>query len=200
MDFTGYITKNSCTQNFYKMNTLQEVYEKYKVDSDSGGGDKGTVHDYIGIYSDYIDKNNCKSLLEIGVHKGYSIKMWEEYLSESKIVGVDIDLSQSQFSFDRARLIQCDATSEDLLDLIEGETFDVIIDDGSHKLQHQIKSFELLFPTLNKGGHYFIEDIISGNDEKSLLNYLDICKIKYKLFRPIEVSGRYDDVIIVVFK
>tara|TARA_R110001606_G_scaffold389515_1_gene555687 strand:- start:1580 stop:2128 length:549 start_codon:yes stop_codon:yes gene_type:complete len=182
------------------MSMLQEVYKKYKVDSDSGGGDKGTVHDYIGIYSDYIDKNNCESLLEIGVHKGHSIKMWEEYLPESKIVGVDIDLSQSQFSFDRARLIECDAAGEDLLNLIKGETFDVIIDDGSHKLHHQIKSFELLFPVLNKGGLYFIEDIISGNNEELLLNYLDSCKVKYKLFRPIEVSGRYDDVILVVFK
>jgi 23S rRNA U2552 (ribose-2'-O)-methylase RlmE/FtsJ len=182
------------------MNSLEEVYEKYKVDSDSGGGDKGTVHDYIRIYSDYINKNNCERLLEIGVHKGYSIKMWEEYLSESEIVGVDINLSQCQFSFDRARLIQCDATSKDLLDIIKGETFDVIIDDGSHKLQHQIKSFELLLPVLNKGGRYFIEDIISGNGEKSLLNYLDSCKVKYKLFRPIETSGRYDDIIIVIFK
>jgi 23S rRNA U2552 (ribose-2'-O)-methylase RlmE/FtsJ len=182
------------------MKTLQEVYEKYRVNSDSGGGDKGTLHDYIGIYSDHINKNNCKTLLEIGVHKGYSIKMWEEYLPESKIVGVDIDLSQCQFSFNKAKLIECDATSEEFLDLINGETFDVIIDDGSHKLHHQINSFELLFPVLNKGGCYFIEDIISGDNEKLLLDHLNNSGVKYKLFRPIEKSGRYDDIIVAVFK
>ena len=31
---------------------------------------------------------------------------------------------------------------------------DIIIDDGSHLNKHQVKSFELLFPYLNKGGYY----------------------------------------------
>ena len=36
---------------------------------------------------------------------------------------------------------------------------DVVIDDGSHISQHVIKSFEILYPMLNPGGLYFIEDL-----------------------------------------
>ena len=36
--------------------------------------------------------------------------------------------------------------------------FDIIIDDGSHFNNHQIKTFEHLFKFLNFGGYYVIED------------------------------------------
>ena len=35
----------------------------------------------------------------------------------------------------------------------------LIIDDGSHELEHQITSREVLFERVNKGGLYIIEDI-----------------------------------------
>jgi cephalosporin hydroxylase len=179
---------------------LQKVYDKYKVHTDTGYGDKGTVHDYINIYSGYIDKSSCKVLLEVGVNKGHSIKMWEEYLPASEIIGVDINLSRCEFSFQNAKLIECDATSENLLNYVKNKTFDIIIDDGSHILEHQIKTFELLFPLLNKGGYYFIEDVISGNNERVLLSFLKSQNVEYKIFRPIEKTGRYDDILILIYK
>jgi cephalosporin hydroxylase len=182
------------------MKTLQDIYNNYKVDADTGVGDKGTTHDYIGIYSDYINQNNCKSLLEIGVANGHSIKMWEEYLPESKIIGVDIDISVVNFKFDKAELIEVDAASEDVLGKLGKETFDVIIDDGSHKIAHQIKSLELLYPKLNTGGYYFIEDIVYGDNEKKLILFLEDNGFKYKIFKPIEKSMRYDDIIVVISK
>lgn len=36
---------------------------------------------------------------------------------------------------------------------------DIIIDDGSHINEHVIKSFSILFPLLNMGGIYAIEDL-----------------------------------------
>jgi SAM-dependent methyltransferase len=182
------------------MSILQKTYDKYKGNPDSGGGDKGTIHDYIKIYSQYITENSCKSLLEIGVYKGHSIKMWEEYLPECDIVGVDVDLSLIEFTFDKAQLIQFDATSKDFLKNIPNKYFDVIIDDGSHKLEDQIKTFQILFPILNKGGHFFIEDVVSGSNEKSLIEFFDKLSVTYKVFRPIEESTRYDDIIFLITK
>jgi demethylmacrocin O-methyltransferase len=37
-------------------------------------------------------------------------------------------------------------------------TFDLIVDDGSHINEHVIKTFEILFPKLKKGGIYVVED------------------------------------------
>ncbi len=40
------------------------------------------------------------------------------------------------------------------------DSFDIIIDDGSHMNRDVIKSFELLFPLLNDNGIYIVEDTI----------------------------------------
>ena len=36
---------------------------------------------------------------------------------------------------------------------------DIIIDDGSHLNEHVIRTFEILFPLLNEGGIYAVEDL-----------------------------------------
>jgi hypothetical protein len=36
---------------------------------------------------------------------------------------------------------------------------DIVIDDGSHKSSDVINTLNLLFPHLNEGGHYIIEDL-----------------------------------------
>ena len=43
-----------------------------------------------------------------------------------------------------------------------GGDFDIIIDDGSHIVAHQIISFKTLFPYLKSGGIYVIEDLFSS--------------------------------------
>ena len=60
--------------------------------------------------------------------------------------------------------------------------FDIIIDDGSHYVEHQLFSFKLLFKHLNNNGIYIIEDVhtsykksFGGNtnisDENHLVNF-----------------------------
>ncbi len=46
-----------------------------------------------------------------------------------------------------------------VLDLTSEQGVDIIIDDGSHMNEHMIKSFKILFPLLNQGGYYAIEDM-----------------------------------------
>ena len=40
-----------------------------------------------------------------------------------------------------------------------GGDFDIILDDGGHKMDQQITSFRVLFPILKSGGVYIIEDL-----------------------------------------
>lgn len=44
--------------------------------------------------------------------------------------------------------------------------FDFILDDGSHRLEDQVKSFMLLYNYLEVGGIYLIEDVLSFNIDK----------------------------------
>jgi hypothetical protein len=37
-----------------------------------------------------------------------------------------------------------------------------VIEDGGHTMRQQITSFEVLFPFLNPGGIYFLEDLLTS--------------------------------------
>ena len=42
--------------------------------------------------------------------------------------------------------------------------FDMILDDGQHFIDHQLKSFDILFKNVKPGGYYIIEDISHIDD------------------------------------
>ena len=49
-------------------------------------------HEYIHLYEKYLDNFRHKeiNILEIGIDKGYSLKMWREYFTKAKICAIDI--------------------------------------------------------------------------------------------------------------
>lgn len=56
--------------------------------------DKASQHDYIPLYDKFLApyRNKNVKIVEIGIKKGGSMKMWREYFSqESMIYGIDID-------------------------------------------------------------------------------------------------------------
>jgi hypothetical protein len=125
-------------------------------------------------------------LLEIGVYRGASLRVWRKYFHpESTIVGADIDSSCAQFDSPNENIHVRIGEQQDrrFLDKIIKEfgPFDLIIDDGSHVTSHMIASFNALFDEgLNYGGIYFVEDLHtnywdSHRDEKK--SFIDLTKI-----------------------
>lgn len=118
---------------------------------------------YFEIYHEYFRKYRKRSIrmLEIGVYKGGSLQMWKNYFgNESVIVGIDIDESCKQYEENNIHVC---IGSQDNVDFLKEVCekygpFDIILDDGSHQVKHQIDSFETLFPLLNYGGIYLCED------------------------------------------
>lgn len=96
-------------------------------------------------------------LLEMGVQKGHSIKMWAKWLPNAEIVGLDIELNTVEIAEKNVKLVQGNQADLRLLETL-GE-FDVIIDDASHRTADQVKSFQFLIHKLHSGGLYFIEDV-----------------------------------------
>ena len=64
----------------------------------------------------------------------------------------------------RIKTFKGSQTDEKLLTRINEEVggFNIIIDDGSHFNEHVITSFQILFPLLNMGGIYVIEDLCTS--------------------------------------
>ena len=58
------------------MQSLKEIYKKYSVIGDTGGGDKGTTHSYIEHYEKLLEPyRKSSNFLEIGMWEGSSLKM-----------------------------------------------------------------------------------------------------------------------------
>jgi hypothetical protein len=104
---------------------------------------------------------HVRSVLEIGVETDRSIRMWEEFFPNATIHGMDINPKCKAFEGGRRKIHIGDQGDAGLLKAIAAEAggFDIIIDDGSHFVEHQVRTFELLFPTLSDHGIYVIEDL-----------------------------------------
>ena len=124
-------------------------------------------HHYFDIYTRYFERFRDRpiTMLEIGVFRGGSLRMWKEYFhSDSTIVGIDVDQScQAHEIAGRNVFVRIGSQADPaFLAKVNGEfgPFDIILDDGSHKTHHQITSFGALFrPALKDGGCYMVEDV-----------------------------------------
>lgn len=178
------------------MPALAEVYPAYS--HPAGWGDKGTAHDYLPIYQGAITRTTGVTLLEIGVYQGHSIAMWGEYLTDSTVIGLDIDLSLVTFPHLDVRL--CDATDATAVtDVLPGLTFDYVIDDGSHRVADQLASLAVLLPRMNAGGAYFVEDIAGDDALGAITDYLDAHGYDYDTYDG-RGPGRQPDEIMVTIR
>jgi cephalosporin hydroxylase len=129
------------------------------------GTDKASGHhDYLGFYERFLDGAAVKTVLEIGVGEGGSLKMWADYFPHATIVGMDKDEGKRERKVwsDRIKLWTGDqANEEHLIGLSCAHApFDLINDDGGHGAEEQLTSLRVLWPHLARGGFYLLEDII----------------------------------------
>jgi len=139
--------------------------------------DKGTIHyeahGYTEIYGEYILDNEKSTLLEIGIWHGDSIRMWNEYNPNLDIHAIDIDPNIILYltGTENFKLYLGNQSDEAFLNNILETTnnIDFVIDDGSHNHDDILNSFRIIFPKLNSGAIYFIEDLHAGHAEKDRL-------------------------------
>ena len=121
-------------------------------------------HAYTPYYhSLFADRRYLvRKVLEIGIDVGASLRMWRDYFPRADIYALDCDHEKLiQESRIRSRL--CDqGNAFHLQEAIQwaGRGFDLILDDGSHQLVHQVLTALLLVPLLAPGGVYVIEDVL----------------------------------------
>ena len=165
--------------------------------------DKWGKHKYTPVYFDlFKDKRDkVKKVLEIGSAENAGVKMFRDFFPKAMIYGAEVDLDRVERSQEekerRIKVYQCDQTNgEDILALLNtiGYDLDLIIDDGSHKPEDQVFTFNFIFPKLVDGAIYVIEDVA----DESIYE-----KLKFgnsKSCAMMKLSDRYDDRLIIVKK
>ena len=151
---------------------LDELMNKY-------GSDK-TRNGYVPMYHSFLKHLRSKpiDLLEVGIGTmipgapssmvgyslpgyapGGSLRAWRDYFPKGEIIGVDIQ-QDTQFVEERIQTFLADSSSKEQLDNVLGSRmFDVIIDDGLHYDEVQVKTMENLWSRVRPGGYYIIEDV-----------------------------------------
>jgi hypothetical protein len=130
----------------------------------------------VDQYARLFDKTRgfrVKNMLELGLWDGGSTAFWFELLQPSKYVGLDVMEREDSTYFrayvesrgiaDRIKTYwntnQTDA--QKLRSLVASEldgSLNLVIDDASHEYEPTKRAFEILFPWMEPGGLYIIED------------------------------------------
>ena len=121
-------------------------------------------HHYLPIYERYFApyKKLNPRFLEIGVSKGGSLSLWRKYFGPDAIIfGIDIDPSCAALDGKDGQVrIGSQDDPEFLANVVkEMGGVDIILDDGSHCSKHIRASLNTLFPLLEEGGTYMVEDL-----------------------------------------
>ena len=181
----------------------------------NGYTDKGTTHSYINLYDRLLFKikDTATNVLEIGIGNwntevnGASILLWLMYFKQANIYGIDIIKNQYIINDiknkDRVKLFtETNAYDPTFVkEQLENIKFDMIMDDGAHTLDSQIKFIELYSSLLSDSGILIIEDvqnILYFNDltdatPDHLKKYIKTYDLRHK-------KGRLDDLVFTIDK
>lgn len=140
---------------------------------------------YLPIYERYFKRylGEPVRILEIGVCEGGSLEIWLKYFGKDcSIYGIDIDPKAKLMEAvsEKIKIYIGDQGDRNWLENLDLPMLDIIIDDGSHLVPHQIASFEALFPKLKPGGIYLAEDLHTSYWEEyqfgSPISFVDYMK------------------------
>ena len=123
---------------------------------------------YLDVYEIYLEPRRATvaNVVEIGVLRGQSLRTWHDYFPQANIWGIDIDPAASAYGGSRITILTgSQADPEILAKAAPGQLLDLVIDDGSHLVDHMITSFEILWPRLRPGGFYVMEDTNCSYDD-----------------------------------
>lgn len=102
-----------------------------------------------------------------GYKPGGSLRAWRDYFPNGRIIGMDVQPDTIFSDEPRIETYLCDSRNKQAVDVymtfLQQPKFDIIIDDGSHAADSQLRTLENFYPHLKDGGIYIIEDIFPGS-------------------------------------
>ena len=119
---------------------------------------------YFEIYDRHFARFRGRPvrMMEIGVGEGGSLEMWRSYFGrDAEIIGVDCNEQCRRLEEDGFRIEIGDQKDRGFLRRLAAKyaPLDIIVDDGGHRMEQQVASFQELFFHLQESGIYLCEDL-----------------------------------------
>ena len=179
--------------------------------ADNTRTDKNTDHSYLPLYEKLLSprKETVKNVLEIGVQRGGSIKLWYDYFPNATVFGLDcMHINEVWDELKNKHRIQL-RTSVNAYDktFIQNEfintssRFDLILDDGPHTYESMQTFVNTYSRLLSDDGILILEDVqrwgwiehLLNEVPPELKNFVHLYDLRWN-------KGRWDDIVFVIDK
>ena len=148
------------------LDNLFSYYNTDKANFINNGKDRG--HGYAKFYETHLSKFKYEKIkiLEIGSFAGASAAAFVKFFPHAEIYCLDINLLNFKYSSKKIHTFGVNTSDKKMISNLllkidfynSIKKFDVIIDDGSHKLSDQLKALDFFYKHVSSGGFYIIED------------------------------------------
>lgn len=159
---------------------LCDIFYKYRSDKCPD-----IFHSYSPVYSEILSpyRDVFDRVMEVGIGTpglmtsitgagyitGASLYSWRDYFTKAVVIGLDI-APEALIEGERIECYYTDQSRESELEKTVSNintkhgtdlSYDLILDDGSHIVEHMVLTFNVLRKYVKPGGFYIIEDIKS---------------------------------------
>lgn len=179
--------------------------------ADNDRTDKNTTHSYLDLYESLLSnkRDTARNVLEVGIHVGGSIKLWNDYFKNATVHALDVMNIDNVWDIlknnDRIKLYTStnaydeNKFKENFLD--KNIKCDFMLDDGPHTLESMIYFIRLYSQLMTDDGILIIEDvqqwdwidILKNQVPESLKQYVKVYDLRAN-------KNRYDDIVFTIDK
>ena len=144
----------------FKYLNIDEVFRYFGTDKATKWKEEKEIgHGYSKFYEKHLNifKNKKINILEIGSYAGASAASFVKYFPLSTVYCLDINLTNFRFSSKKMKVFGLDISNKRMIKqfyekiniMSDTQHFDIIIEDGSHKLSDILLSLNIFFCSTN---------------------------------------------------
>ena len=178
---------------------------------DNSRTDKNTTHSYLPLYQKLLinKKETAKNVLEVGILRGGSIKLWSDFFTNANVYGLDImDINDVWEDIKNKEKIILHTSSNAYNDdffithfLNKNIKCDFLLDDGPHTLESMKDFIKLYSQIMTDDGILIIEDVQHWDWINLLTNEVpENLKQFIKVYDLRSNKNRYDDIVFTIDK
>ena len=213
-DFSKYKTKVPA-EKIVKFEELQEPkpfgYKWTLTDLvDNSKTDKLTDHYYLDLYEKLLcnKKETAKNVLEIGIDRGGSIKLWSDYFINATVYGIDtMHINSVWDEIIKDKIILYTLTNAYDEEFVKGQffdkniKFDFLLDDGPHNIECMQEFIRLYSQIMADDGILIIEDVQDWSWIETLTNAVpEHLKEFVKVYDLRFYRNQYDNIVFTIDK